>query len=84
MTRKKSKNIRRPQRARRRKPCPFQAAGVKEIDFKDIENLKRFVTERGKILPRRITGVSARNQRHLTLAVKRARYMALLPFVAAE
>lgn len=64
------------------KPCPFTAAGIQTIDYKDVETLKNFITERGKILPRRITGVSARHQRELTLAIKRARYMALLPFDA--
>lgn len=62
--------------------CPFVAAGVKQIDYKDIETLRRFISERGKILPRRITGVSATNQLKLVAAIKRARYMALLPFVA--
>jgi small subunit ribosomal protein S18 len=66
------------------KPCPFTAAGVKEIDYKDVETLKMFITERGKILPRRITGVSAYHQRKLAAAIKRARYMALLPFVAKD
>lgn len=64
--------------------CPFTALGVKEIDYKDVETLKMFVTERGKILPRRITGVSAYHQRKLAAAIKRARYMALLPFVAKD
>jgi small subunit ribosomal protein S18 len=59
-------------------------AGWKTIDYKDIDTLKRFITERGKILPRRITGVSARFQRLLNIAVKRARYIGLLPFVAEE
>lgn len=73
-------------RGRRRSPkrCPFAAAGFKEIDYKDVETLKRFITERGKILPRRITGVSARFQRKLSLAIKRARAIALLPYVAEE
>ena len=69
-------------KARKRKKCPFTAAGIKEIDYKDVENLKSFITERGKILPRRITGVSAFHQRILTNAIKRARLMALLPFMA--
>lgn len=68
-------------RSRKKKVCPFTAAGVKEIDYKDIENLERFITERGKILPRRITGVSAFFQKKLKTAIKRARHMALLPFV---
>jgi len=66
------------------KRCPFKAAGFKEIDYKDIETLKKFITERGKILPRRITGVSAFFQRKLNQAIKRARYIALLPFVAED
>ena len=71
-------------RSRRKKKCPFTEKGVKHIDYKDTELLVRFITERGKILPRRITGVSARHQSLLTVAVKRARYMALLPFVAKK
>jgi small subunit ribosomal protein S18 len=66
------------------KSCPFTAAGVKEIDYKDVDTLKMFITERGKILPRRITGVSAYHQRKLAAAIKRARYMAILPFVAKD
>ncbi len=69
---------------RKKKNCPFSQAGIKEIDYKDIENLKLFITERGKILPRRITGVNFKNQRLLKKAIKRARHMALLPFVLEE
>ena len=69
---------------KRRKQCPFTAAGIKNIDYKDIDTLLQFITERGKIIPRRITGVSCHHQRLLSLAVKRARYMALLPFVAED
>lgn len=69
---------------RKRKSCPFTASGRKAIDYKDVELLQQFITERGKILPRRITGVSHRHQRLLTNAIKRARYMALLPFVAED
>lgn len=69
-------------RSKKRKRCPFTAAGVREIDYKDIDTLVQFITERGKILPRRITGVSAYHQRKLTSAIKRARHVALLPFVA--
>ena len=69
-------------KSRKKKRCPFQAAGFKDIDYKDMDTLSKFVTERGKILPRRITGVSAYFQRRLTTAIKRARHMALLPFVA--
>ena len=66
------------------KECPFTSAGWRDIDYKDIDTLKKFLTERGKILPRRITGVSAHHQRILNTAVKRARYIGLLPFVSEE
>lgn len=69
-------------RSRKRKRCPFTAAGIKEIDYKDIGTLSKFITERGKILPRRITGVSAYHQKRLADAIKRARHVALLPFVS--
>lgn len=69
-------------RSRKRKRCPFVSAGFKDVDYKDINNLQKFITDRGKILPRRITGVSAYFQKRLTEAVKRARHMALLPFVS--
>jgi len=69
-------------RFKKRKRCPFMIAGIKEIDYKDTETLKKFITDRGKILPRRITGVSALYQKKLSNAIKRARHMALLPFVA--
>lgn len=65
---------------RRRKYCRFTAEGVTEIDYKDIETLKNYVTETGKIVPSRITGTSARYQRQLSKAIKRARYLALLPY----
>lgn len=68
-------------RGKRKKRCPFTAAGIKEIDYKDVDTLCKFITERGKILPRRITGVSARHQKLLAEAIKRARHVALLPFV---
>lgn len=68
-------------RGRRRKQCPFTAAGIEQIDYKDINTLTQFITDRGKILPRRITGVSAHHQKKLVAAIKRARHMALLPFV---
>jgi small subunit ribosomal protein S18 len=69
-------------RAKRRKVCYFTSNNITNIDFKDTELLKRFVSERGKILPRRVTGTSAKYQRKLTIAIKRARQMALLPYVA--
>lgn len=65
---------------RRRKYCRFTAEGISEIDYKDIELLKGFVTETGKIVPSRITGTKARYQRQLATAIKRARYLALLPY----
>ena len=71
-------------RSKRRKTCPFTISGFKSIDYKDIDTLRRFITERGKILPRRVTGVSAYFQKELTRAIKRARHMALLPFVAED
>lgn len=70
--------------AKKRKTCPFTAVKAETIDYKDVENLKQFITERGKILPRRITGVSYFYQKMLKQAIKRARHMALLPFVAEE
>lgn len=69
---------------KRRKVCYFTANHIEHIDYKDVELLKRFISERGKILPRRVTGTSAKYQRKLTTAIKRARVMALLPFVADE
>jgi small subunit ribosomal protein S18 len=65
----------------RKKVCKFCGQKLK-IDYKDAEVLKRFITERGKILPRRITGTCAKHQRSLALAIKRSRSLALLPFVA--
>ena len=71
--------------ARHERPqCPFKAAGIEYIDYKDIETLKRYVNEEGRILPRRMTGVSAKFQRQLTTAIKRARHVALLPFAASN
>ena len=69
---------------KKKKGCPFEASKIKKIDYKDIENLSFFVTERGKILPRRITGVSFYFQKQLKKAIKRARHMAFLPFVSEE
>ena len=65
---------------RRRKVCQFCADKTKEIDYKDVETLKKFVSERGKILPKRITGTCAMHQRAVTTAIKRARIVALLPY----
>ena len=65
---------------RRRKYCRFTAEGVKEIDYKDVNTLKNYITETGKIVPSRITGTSAKYQRQLARAIKRARFLALLPY----
>jgi small subunit ribosomal protein S18 len=65
---------------RRKKYCRFTAEGIKEIDYKDLDILQQYVTETGKIVPSRITGTKARYQRQLATAVKRARYLALLPY----
>lgn len=65
---------------RRRKYCRFTAEGITEIDYKDLAMLKNYVMENGKIVPSRITGTSAKYQRQLSSAIKRARYLALLPF----
>lgn len=67
---------------KRRKSCPFSGSKAPAIDYKDTRTLQRFVSERGKIMPARITSVSAKKQRRLAQAIKRARILALLPFVA--
>jgi len=66
----------------KKKVCYFCVEKIKYIDYKDTARLKRFITEKGKILPRRMSGVCAAHQRVLATAIKRARYMALLPYVA--
>lgn len=65
---------------RRRKFCRFTAENVEQIDYKDLATLKAYITETGKIVPSRITGTKARYQRQLSTAIKRARYLALLPY----
>ena len=75
---------RRGGRAKRRKVCYFTANGITKIDYKETDLLTKFISERGKILPRRVTGTSAKYQRKLTVAIKRARQMALLPYVSGE
>lgn len=65
---------------RRRKFCRFTAEGVKSIDYKDLATLKNYIAENGKIVPSRITGTKARYQRQLATAIKRARFLALLPY----
>ena len=79
----KEKNER-PFRARKakKKVCQFCVDKVSDIDYKDVAKLRRYVSERAKILPRRITGTCAKHQRQLTIAIKRARHIALLPFSA--
>ncbi|WCL52786.1 30S ribosomal protein S18 [Gimibacter soli] len=66
---------------RRRKSCPFSGENAQSIDYKDVKLLQKYVSERGKIVPSRITAVSAKKQRELAKAIKRARQIALLPFV---
>jgi small subunit ribosomal protein S18 len=65
-----------------RKVCNFCVEKIEEIDYKEVSRLRRYVSERGKILPRRVTGTCARHQRRLTVALKRARHIALLPYTA--
>mgnify|MGYP000708322211 CR=1 FL=1 len=75
--------MRRPGGMRRRKKvCVFCGKENNEIDYKDVEKLRRYITERGKILPKRITGTCAMHQREVTTAIKRARIVALLPYTA--
>ena len=66
---------------RRRKTCPFSGDSAPQIDYKDVKLLQRFVSERGKIVPSRITAVSAKKQRELAQAIKRARFLGLMPYV---
>ncbi len=70
---------RRPRRSKKR-VCSFCVDGINKIDYKDVKRLRKYISERGKIIPRRINGNCARHQRQLTIAVKRARNIALLPF----
>mgnify|MGYP001739161353 FL=1 len=69
---------------RRKKVCFFCANHIDYIDYKDVELLKRYISEKGKILPRRVTGTCAKHQRTLTVAIKRARIMGLLPFTTVD
>ena len=68
---------------RRRKSCPFSGPNAPKIDYKDVKLLQRFLSERGKIVPSRITAVSTKKQRELAQAIKRARFLALLPYLIA-
>jgi small subunit ribosomal protein S18 len=81
-SRQKRGPLRKNKRFFKRKVCYFTVNKIDHIDYKNLDVLKRFITERGKILPRRITGTSAKYQRQLTRAIKRARNIALLPFAA--
>lgn len=72
---------RRPAIRRRKKVCVFCASTSEKIDYKDVAKLRKYITERGKILPRRITGTCQEHQRDLTTAIKRARHMSLLPYI---
>ena len=76
------RNDRPRDRRPRRKVCAFCADKIEQIDYKDIPRLRRYISERGKIVPRRVTGTCARHQRQLTVAIKRARMLALLPYVS--
>ena len=78
-----NKEFKKPMRKpARRKVCNFCLDKATSIDYKDVAKLRKYITEKGKILPRRMTGVCARHQRELAVAIKRARQMALLPYVA--
>lgn len=68
-------------RKTRKKVCSFCVDKIQEIDYKDVPRLRRYLSDRGKIVPRRVTGTCARHQRQLTTAIKRARHLALLPYV---
>jgi len=69
---------------RPKKPCPITEAGIRHVDYKDDRLLARFITDYGKIPPSRLSGVDARHQRQLAKSVKRARYLALLPYVKGQ
>ena len=75
------KPVKKFRKTKKKKVCAFCVAGEKEIDYKDAAKLRKFITEKGKILPRRQTGVCSHHQRKLALAIKRARNVALLPYV---
>ena len=81
-----SKELRSPivrmRRFSRRRVCPLSVDGAPEVDYKDLPLLQRYISERGKIIPARLSGVSRKKQRELAAAVKRARYLALLPYIA--
>ncbi len=74
--------MKRKARKGKKRVCNFCIDGISKIDYKDVSKLRKYITERGKIIPRRISGNCARHQRQLTIAIKRARNIALLPFTA--
>lgn len=82
MAERPERENRRGGRKGRKKVCAFCVDKIEAIDYKDISRLRRFVSERAKILPRRVTGTCARHQRDLTVAIKRARYLALIPYTS--
>ena len=82
MAERMERDNRRGGRKSRKKVCAFCVDKVEVIDYKDISRLRRFISERAKILPRRVTGTCARHQRELTVAIKRARYLSLLPYTS--
>ena len=82
MAERAERDNRRGGRKGRKKVCAFCVDKVEVIDYKDISRLRRFISERAKILPRRVTGTCARHQRELTIAIKRARYLALIPYTS--
>ena len=83
MSEDRGDRVRRPRgRKPRRKVCQFCVEKVQHIDYKDVARLRRFTSERGKILPRRMTGTCAKHQRQLSTAIKRARTIALMPYVS--
>ena len=83
MSEDRGDRVRRPRgRKPRRKVCQFCVEKVQHIDYKDVTRLRRFTSERGKILPRRMTGTCAKHQRQLSTAIKRARTIALMPYVS--
>lgn len=82
MAERAERNEGRAGRKMRKKVCNFCSDRIMDIDYKDVMKLRRFMSERAKILPRRVTGTCAKHQRDLTVAIKRARYLALLPYTS--
>ena len=70
------------QKRGRKKVCSFCVEKVKDIDYKEVNKLKRYISERAKIMPRRVTGVCSKHQRRLTIAIKRARHLSMIPYVS--